>query len=306
MKQKKTAIYSVYKQLIDEIDLLLKAYEIDAEKLKKPLSYEDKKALKEAIESWKEDGEYTGYFKMYVNNNKKRTYDDLVLIFIMYYFWLKRMRLISISKGIARQTADNTKEQAEEDYGGKLPDIPDSVINQSMFILRDNMAFDEYIAFMLCQDAEELMVNLRASILAKVKITKARLEQWLAKLIRKFISVKRDAKTMVIKLSGMLVHVIRTLANKLYIWLFGKVEKPDEKNILFIAEMDDRTTPMCKSLHLQRFSATGRNVFKRYSAEAGRVMTYDVQGMVEGVNLPAITDHFHWCRSRVMYIKERE
>lgn len=297
LKGAKPRISGIYRQISNEIDILIKGYEINAEKLKKPLTYKDKKSLQETIKSWKEQGIYTGQFKMYVEYNKKSTYDDLLLIWILYYFYIKHISINKLCRQLAQYTAEDVKRQAESEYKGRLSKVTDQSIDDAMFVMRDNMSFDEYLIFLLLSDAQETMVNLRAWMQTKVRVTKERLAQLLDKLSRKLISIRKG------KYSGALVQTLRTVANKIYVWLFRN-EKG--KCMLFIADIDERTTPMCRSLHLQRFSPRERNVFMRYSAEAEKEIRYDVVGMVSGVNLPPISDHFHWCRSRIIYSREEE
>ena len=73
-----------------------------------------------------------------------------------------------------------------------------------------------------------------------------------------------------------------------------------------MAVIDDKTTPMCKSLHGQLFNVKGQNIFKRYSESAKGTVTFKCQGLVLGVNKPPITDHFHWCRSQLTYLIDRD
>ena len=79
--------------------------------------------------------------------------------------------------------------------------------------------------------------------------------------------------------------------------------KESDAQVRFVAVMDDRTTKMCKSLNGQLFNVKGENTFTRYSDMAKGMQTYKCDGLVLGLNLPPITDHFHWCRSSIEYVK---
>ena len=59
---------------------------------------------------------------------------------------------------------------------------------------------------------------------------------------------------------------------------------------------------MCKSLDGQEFFVDEENTFKRYSATEKNLASYKCRGLVQGLNLPPINDHFHWCRSIIMYL----
>ena len=71
--------------------------------------------------------------------------------------------------------------------------------------------------------------------------------------------------------------------------------------VRFVAVIDNRTTKMCNSLDGQVFNVKGQNTFTRYSDSAGGLRTYTCDGLVKGLNLPPINDHFHWCRSTIIY-----
>ena len=77
----------------------------------------------------------------------------------------------------------------------------------------------------------------------------------------------------------------------------------EEKDQLvrFVAEMDDRTTEMCRSLDGQIFHTKAWNRFTRYSDFYKGLHTFSWFGLEQGLNLPPINDHFHWCRSTIVY-----
>lgn len=75
------------------------------------------------------------------------------------------------------------------------------------------------------------------------------------------------------------------------------------KKVRFIAVIDDKTTDMCQSLDGQIFSIDNWNDFYRYSAEDGKEIRYHIKGLELGVNLPPITNHFHYCRSTIYPVR---
>lgn len=70
---------------------------------------------------------------------------------------------------------------------------------------------------------------------------------------------------------------------------------------MFRAVLDDRTTKMCKSLDRQVFNVHDSNTFTRWSDSDEAMRTYTCEGLVLGLNLPPINNHFHFCRSTVIY-----
>lgn len=104
------------------------------------------------------------------------------------------------------------------------------------------------------------------------------------------------------KTSGALDNQLFYLINevKTQTYIFNGVEK-----CKFIAVHDKATTEMCTSLDGQVFNVHDWNKFKRYSASASGYVSYKVYGMVPGVNLPPIDDNFHYCRSTITYLLEK-
>lgn len=72
------------------------------------------------------------------------------------------------------------------------------------------------------------------------------------------------------------------------------------KEVLFVAEYDNKTTDMCKTLDGQTFKIDEINYYNRYSSADGRIVKYITEGLVVGDNLPPINNHFHWCRSTIL------
>ena len=59
---------------------------------------------------------------------------------------------------------------------------------------------------------------------------------------------------------------------------------------------------MCESMNNMLFFVNDWNKFYRYSDIDGRDVLYTVKGLEQGINLPPINNHFHWCRSTVTYL----
>lgn len=74
----------------------------------------------------------------------------------------------------------------------------------------------------------------------------------------------------------------------------------------FVATEDEVTTQMCHSLNGQKFRLNNWNEFTRYSAESKTYKRYRCKGLVLGLNLPPINDHYHCCRSIIVYLPQTE
>lgn len=98
-------------------------------------------------------------------------------------------------------------------------------------------------------------------------------------------------------LEDELVYVINQTKLKAY-------EDAGISKVKFVSVHDSKTTPMCVSLDGQEFyvSRDKTNVYKRYSAIDGAIITYRTRGLEVGQNLPPITNHYHHCRSTIQFI----
>lgn len=112
--------------------------------------------------------------------------------------------------------------------------------------------------------------------------------------------INRKIKIKDNKISGNADLTTIGMDNQSIIW--GIEEIDHDAKAKFIAVMDDRTTKMCTSLDGQIFNVHGWNEFIRYSETNGKEMKYRCYGLIQGLNLPPIDDHFHWCRSTIKYI----
>ena len=96
-------------------------------------------------------------------------------------------------------------------------------------------------------------------------------------------------------LENELVYIINKTKVKVY-------EDAGIKKVKFIAVEDSRTTEMCQTLDGQEFWIDKINVYDRYSAMDERNVVYTTKGLQVGDNLPPINNHYHHCRSSIVYI----
>ena len=96
-------------------------------------------------------------------------------------------------------------------------------------------------------------------------------------------------------LEDELVYVINQTKLKIY-------EDAGIRKVRFVAVEDRATTEMCKSLDGQEFYINAINTYDRYSAMDKRNVVYTTKGLQVGDNLPPINNHYHHCRSTIVYI----
>ena len=94
-----------------------------------------------------------------------------------------------------------------------------------------------------------------------------------------------------------LVYIVNQTKIKAY-------EDAGIQKVKFIAVHDTKTTEMCQSLDGQEFyiNRNKTNEYKRYSARDDGIITYRTRGLEVGDNLPPINNHYHHCRSTIIYL----
>lgn len=109
---------------------------------------------------------------------------------------------------------------------------------------------------------------------------------------------KKTNQEQLDKYSGALDEEVTMMVN------YSKLQAYDDTGIVevrFIAEIDDKTTPMCETLNNQIFKINEWNTYSRYSDIDKKNIIYKTKGLQVGDNLPPINNHFHWCRSTITY-----
>ncbi len=135
----------------------------------------------------------------------------------------------------------------------------------------------------------------------KPNVRDALIERELEKQQTERLSV-REAVGRGLLISGVIDMILIGLNNMAKVEAIKTATKSDDDSkIRFVAVMDEKTTKMCKSLDRQLFNVHKKNTFTRWSDSDQAMKTYTCDGLVVGLNLPPINNHFHWCRSTIIY-----
>lgn len=252
-----------------------------------------KRQFKRKVKEWEEQGIVKGYLKFLIDSLNKYTYGNILKVCIYKTYTEKIDTIITLSKIVLVECANDCYKQAKKERPHCPITIPDiltwAYISKWLIVRSTNSTYEEYLGALSMTDSEEIYSKCIQAINQDVELKEEDLEKTIEKQAKRVLSINDD------KFSGVLDSMARTVGNKAYIEPF-----PNEK-CLFVAEMDDRTTLMCKSLNGQIFNTVDKNKFRRYSASQQNYVDYEIDGMVEGINLPPIEDGFHWCRSTITY-----
>lgn len=121
---------------------------------------------------------------------------------------------------------------------------------------------------------------------------------------RRLINQQQNSKLCINenKISGMIDNQLIGLNNVAKIE--GIRKQDNNAKVRFIAIVDGKETDMCHSLDGQIFYINRENIFDRYYGETQtdlKIERIRCKGLIQGLNLPPISHHFHWCRSTITY-----
>lgn len=110
-----------------------------------------------------------------------------------------------------------------------------------------------------------------------------------------YLSINKESN----KRSGFIEVYGTSLFNKGYV---QACEDYKVKKVRFHGIVDEVQTKMCNSLDHQEFYIHDWNEFYRYNNSNKAIVKHKCFGLVQGLNLPPIDNHFHICRSFIVAI----
>lgn len=286
---------NIFNNIKDELLELFKEFKIDRVDLNKQVPSSIIRKLNREKEEWKNQGIITPYFDFLLKTTTKLTYSNVIGLFIYALYLKYQDKEYDECKNLLVKVANDVYKQALNEIP-KKPKKPKEkltwkdIVGWTM-ILTINVTLLEYLNILnqtFYEDAKKLYINI---INQEISPEENMLNDLIDKQVKKILNINEKEK-----FSGVLENLSRTVGNKAY------VEPFFNQKVVFIAEMDDRTTKMCRSLNGQIFNTKDWNDFKRYSDLRKGTKIYHIFGLKEGINLPPITDHFHWCRSTIKFI----
>lgn len=283
----------------DKLQDVFNSFDIEYSDINKPISKAKKDRLYRFINKLKDKGLLTGYFGYQARlllNRKNVTYAEMLEIMIQGSYLEENKELDEINNDLFYKVCETSYNQGLEEINGKTSNL----FNSSKFALLLSipilgMTISQYMESLALTNANELykqtLVNKQLG--KDLNVDNRSYSVLFKKQRNRIVDINGD------KLSGGIVNITNNLSNSAFL------EAGKDNNIKqcrFIAELDKRTTDMCKSMDNMLFNIDDWNKFYRYSAVDGRDVLYTVKGLEVGINLPPITNHFHWCRSTITYL----
>ena len=285
---------------IDDIVEMINSLDITYNDLNKPISKADKRKLDKNIKEWKKSKLFNGYFAYLVTSKSKYTYADLIEILLYWIYIVQEKEFDELSKLIFIEVVDDIYSQALDE----IPIKPKKEFSLTwefilgfLWIPIYNKSWKEYLKLLTMTNQQEMYKLVIGNLQQDRPIKETDLKELTRKQINRIISINDS------KYSGVLSDTCRLLGNKIYTEPFKEEKK---LQVRFIAEMDEKTTKMCEGMNNMLFFVNDWNKFYRYSVLDKKDVLYTVKGLELGVNLPPINNHFHWCRSTITYLIDRD
>lgn len=298
----------IYKKLNlhtqDKIQDIFNDVNISYLDLNKPISTYQRKKLLRIIEQWEQLNMLTGYFKYRVEQlilKKYITNEEMLHILLWGAYVNERKQLDEYENILFLEIGKELYKQAYDEIKPKKTKKHNLTWEFIWFLLcspnNNGNKWIEYVEASALTNAEEIkkeaVIQLQQG--KKLSIRDSIFKNIINKQQNRYLCINDN------KYSGALDNQIIEIANQSFIKA-GQDTADKDLQIRFIAEIDKRTTKMCESMNNMLFYVNDWNTFQRYSHSDSKIVNYKVFGLVSGVNLPPITNHFHYCRSTLTYL----
>ncbi len=287
----------------DEIQELIKSYNITPNTLYKTISSTDKKRLNRKTEDWKDKGIFKGYFKYRVEELTKGniTYKDLAEI-LMYGAYAEEQKYLDFeTNSLCHDVALDCYNQGREELNKKKKSIlPYFILSSFGLALVDGCNWKNYFDALVLTNMQETLKQymILLSQNKEVDFYSELMQRTFEKQRNRLISINED------KISGGLDKYATALGNIAFIEASGT----DNQKVKFISDHCEHVTDMCEYMDGMIFNTRARNKFKRPMGANKSDLTIqniDIMGLVVGINQPPITNHFHWCHSTLTYMIDK-
>lgn len=297
--------YQLYNNILKrDIQTVFDTFSISYDDLFQYAGVHDVKVLRSFIEELNEEGILNGYLKYEAQKLYSRTrikYSEIIKFMLYTKYEKMKVKLNDYEQNIFLNVMKDAYNQAivETKTKKKYSLIDDIALT---LILAPNFKgeiWSDYKDSVSKYNSEQIYNQYVIDMQQDKKINVKNIEYQKLLDRQKKLYFNRRIEDSSIKFSGALEEQVAGLVNTSLIKGYTDVDK--NAKVIFIAEIDERTTIMCQTLNNQIFHVNDWNTFSRYSAIDGKNVIYKVFGLVLGINLPPINNHYHKCRSTVTY-----
>lgn len=281
----------LYRETGDDVIDILKSLNVRYEDLNRTVPSNVRRQVRRKIETWRKEGIVKGYFAYMVSSLTRYTYAKVLEILIYGLYLSKGKQINAVSNRIFKETAQDCYDQGKDDLKQERKDMTWTMILPFLMIPDLNVTYEQYLTALQETASDEMYRKVLECVRMDAEVESEDLDPLLEKQSNRVLNVNDD------KESGIVVDTARGVGNGAY----ASADDGKDQLIRFIAEVDDKTTKMCRSLDGQIFHTQAWNRFTRYSDYYKGLHTFYWFGLERGLNMPPINDHFHWCRSTMTY-----
>lgn len=270
-------------------------------------SKETKQTCNNFIENWRKQGLLKGYFGTKCNEIYRRSRvrnTDILELYIYYCFMMYENDVRPDEEKTFRDDSNYYFRLGQEQVGVQPKDMKQGLYDMLMGTPCCNgYTLDEYKEAKALQSTYQIHRQATMQIQQGQKPKVKDMEAELDKQERERLNIRQVVGRGLV-ISGIIDMILIGINNMSIVeGIKEAVPTQEDVKVRFIAVIDDKTTPMCESLHGQIFKVNGENEFTRWSDSHKQMRKYKCYGLVLGLNEPPITDHFHFCRSSIEYVK---
>lgn len=297
MRKAMPLITAEYRDIGDDVIQIADELKLDPSKLDKKVPNNIRRKVEKRMSDWKREGIFRGYLE-FLGKSLTHTFRDVLFILIFGCYLMHMKKIERIANDVFKVSAVSAYGQAlqelpeEKKTGYTIKKITNKTVEKMVTVPILDLNFHDYLQGESLTQADEMKNFVLTITMQAQDLDEEVMRTRIVKQRNRILLVRED------KFSGTLNDTARVVANNAYIANFMNIPK---LQVRFIAEMDEKTTKMCRSLDLQLFYINDWNHFERYSETHKKHIRIDLFGLMRGVNLPPITDHFHWCRSTITY-----
>lgn len=308
MKELKSIYIKIDNQTRNRLQEIFNRFEITLENLHLYVDNNIKNQVNTYIEEWKEKGYLKGYFgilaksiyskknvkyleilelliyEVYIEQQEKEKKEEDLLFFSLFsFYFLEGQKEVN-------DTLINTKKKKYSTFTQDLFSTLMMTPNTLGYVYEDyKNSITKYNAEQLSRQA---VINIMQG--KELKIDSSEFSSLINKQQNAKLNINGD------KISGAVDNTLIAMNNQAKVQGITAID--NDAQVKFISINDEKRTKMCESLDGQIFSVKNWNEFTRYSASNEGLVKYRCKGLVVGLNLPPINDHFHFCRSTIIYI----
>lgn len=246
---------------------------------------------------------YFGYLANEILKRNKITYNDMLDILLYAAYEEERLKLDEYDNILFKNISSSLYQQGIEEISSKkskYKGIDDDLLLSFLMIPIDGVIYSEYVKALSLTNSQEIK-KLGISYMGngnKVNVYDELFDRTLKKQRNRLICISENG------ISGRLDLQCTTLGN--YSYLQAGIDT-NTRYVKFVSDFCENVTKMCSNMDGIIFDIKGDNKFHRWWGHDSKHLTYEeikCFGLIQGINMPPIMQHFHWCHSTLTYQTE--